>query len=130
MSNRRYIIFSATIVALLAGGFLTAFRFAESKSIISVLNKRISQLVNALPPISADGTIPRGKFDGHKVSKRTPSKSILSFCPKKFEAAWLEYIQAAKQAFDQDSATGRTRRGCDWRGIEDSVPGKNDCETD
>ena len=100
MSNRRYIIFSVAIGAFLAGGFLTAFRFAESKSIINLLNKH-SQLVNALAPIPADGAIPRGKFDGHKYLNELVQIDT-SFCPKKFESAWLDYIRAVKQAFDQD----------------------------
>jgi hypothetical protein len=100
MSNRRYIIFSVTIVVVLMVGFFWAFRFAESRSIINVLNKH-SQLVKALTQGPADKTMPQGKFDAHKYLNEL-TQIDTSFCPKKFEAAWLEYIQATERASDQN----------------------------
>jgi hypothetical protein len=100
MSNRRYIIFSAVIVALLATGFLMAFRFAESKSIIRVLNQN-ALLLKALTQNPATGTTPQKKFDTHKYLNEL-TQIDTSFCPKKFESAWLGYIQAAQQTSDQN----------------------------
>jgi hypothetical protein len=100
MSNRRYIIFSMAIVALLATGFLMAFRFAESKSIINVLNKH-AQLLKALTQGPADRTTLGKKFDTHKYLNEL-TQIDTSFCPKKFESAWLEYIQATQQTSDQN----------------------------
>lgn len=100
MSNRRYIIFSVAIVVLLAAGFLMAFRFAESKSIINVLNKH-AQLLKALTQNSAGGTPPQKKFDTHKYLNEL-TQIDTSFCPKKFESAWLGYIQAAQHVSDKN----------------------------
>jgi hypothetical protein len=99
MSNRRYIICSVTIVALLATGFLMTFRFAESKSISNVLNKH-AQLLKAPTQGPADKTMLRKKFDTHKYLNQL-SQIDPSFCSKKFETAWLDYIQATEPASDQ-----------------------------
>jgi hypothetical protein len=99
MSTRRYIISSVAIIALLATGFFLAVRSAESKSIINVLNKH-SQLVKSLTQRPADKTMPQRKFDAHQYINGL-TQMDLSFCPKRFEAAWLGYVQATERAFDQ-----------------------------
>jgi hypothetical protein len=104
MSTRRYIISSVAIIALLATGFFLAVRFAESKSIINVLNKH-SQLVKSLTQRPADKTMPQRKFDAHKYINGL-TQMHMSFCPKRFEAAWLGYVQATERAFDQRTIRG------------------------
>jgi hypothetical protein len=99
MSTRRYIISSVAIIALLATGFFLAIRSVESKSIINVLNKH-SQLVQSLSQRPADKTMSQRKFDAHKYIDGL-TQMDMSFCPKRFEAAWLGYVQATERAFDQ-----------------------------
>lgn len=104
MSTRSYIISSVAITALLATGFFLAVRSAESKSIINVLNKH-SQLVKSLTQGPADKTMPQRKFDAHKYINGL-TQMDMSFCPRRFEAAWLGYVQATERAFDQRTIRG------------------------
>jgi hypothetical protein len=100
MSTRRYFVYSAVIVAVLATGFLMAFRHAESKSIINILNTH-SQLVKALTQDPAEKTAPPRNFNAHKYINELIQMDR-AFCPLKFEKAWLGYIQATERAANQN----------------------------
>jgi hypothetical protein len=104
MSNRRYIIFSVAIVVLLTAGLFIAIRSAESKSIINVLNKN-SQLVKALTQSPAHGSMPQKKFNVRQYINEL-TQIDTAFCPKKFELAWLDYVQALERASDKRMILG------------------------
>jgi hypothetical protein len=93
MNKKKY-----AVLILVALAIFLFYRQAETKSVLNVLNQRNDAVLNSMRIVRRNGVETRTRFNINRRYVNELYKIDTSHCPKKFQLAWLDYVQACERA--------------------------------
>jgi hypothetical protein len=84
------------VLVLLIFGFFLLFKYSETQSILSVINQRNDAIRNATLRVLRNGEVVKTPLNQRRYLNGLYNIDT-SHCPKKFQLAWLDYVQACER---------------------------------